>query len=55
MKQKTVFICQSCGTRSPKWLGRCPGCGEWNTLIEEVEEERSPAAEPSFAPAEPLR
>lgn len=31
----TVFICQSCGTQSPKWLGRCPGCGEWNTLLEE--------------------
>ncbi|MBN2206491.1 MAG: DNA repair protein RadA [Candidatus Aminicenantes bacterium] len=53
MKSKTVFICQSCGTRSPKWLGRCPGCGEWNSLVEEVDEERGPAAEPSFAPAEP--
>ncbi|MCJ7588716.1 MAG: DNA repair protein RadA [Candidatus Aminicenantes bacterium] len=55
MKHRTVFICQGCGTRSPKWLGRCPGCGEWNTLIEEVDEERSPAAESAFAPAEPLR
>jgi DNA repair protein RadA/Sms len=54
MKVKTVFICQSCGTRSPKWLGRCPSCGEWNSLVEEMDEERSPAAEPSFAPAEPL-
>jgi DNA repair protein RadA/Sms len=54
MKHKTVFICQSCGTRSPKWLGRCPGCGEWNTFIEEVDEERIPAAESSFAPAESM-
>jgi DNA repair protein RadA/Sms len=31
-----VFACQSCGTTSPKWLGRCPNCGEWNTYIEEI-------------------
>lgn len=29
------FVCQSCGTVSPKWLGRCPGCGEWESLVEE--------------------
>jgi len=29
------FVCQECGYQSPKWLGRCPACGEWNTLIEE--------------------
>jgi len=39
MKDKTVFICQGCGARSPKWLGRCSACGEWNTLVEEIEEE----------------
>ena len=35
-KQKTAFFCQNCGTQSPKWLGKCPGCGEWNTFVEEV-------------------
>lgn len=35
-KSKTVFFCQSCGTQSPKWIGRCPACGEWNTYVEEV-------------------
>jgi DNA repair protein RadA/Sms len=35
MKQKTVFACQECGAQSPKWLGRCPECGAWNSLIEE--------------------
>lgn len=35
---KTVFVCQSCGSISPKWLGRCPVCGEYNTIIEEQEE-----------------
>ena len=52
MKQKTAFICQNCGFHSPKWLGRCPNCGEWNTLIEEVEEEVT--AEFSFLPSEPI-
>jgi len=33
---KTVFLCQGCGASSPKWLGRCPECGEWNTFAEEV-------------------
>jgi DNA repair protein RadA/Sms len=35
MKQKTVFVCQECGAQSPKWLGRCPECGAWNSLVEE--------------------
>ena len=50
---KTVFICQACGFRSPKWLGRCPTCGEWNSLVEEVEE-AGPPAEYAFAPSEAL-
>ncbi len=32
---KTAYVCQACGHRSPKWMGRCPGCEEWNTLAEE--------------------
>jgi len=36
MKEKKGFICQNCGYESPKWLGRCPNCGEWNTFAEEV-------------------
>ncbi|MDE6576970.1 MAG: DNA repair protein RadA [Muribaculaceae bacterium] len=34
-KFKTVYFCQSCGYESPKWLGKCPSCGEWNTFAEE--------------------
>ncbi len=37
-KPKTVFACQKCGAQSPRWLGRCPECGDWNTYVEEVEE-----------------
>lgn len=32
---KAVFVCQECGAQSPKWLGRCPECGAWNSLVEE--------------------
>ncbi|MBP5572543.1 MAG: DNA repair protein RadA [Bacteroidales bacterium] len=51
-KEKTVFFCKSCGNESPKWFGKCPACGEWNTCVEEKEakgkkqearSERSPA------------
>ncbi|MHC9532243.1 DNA repair protein RadA [Dellaglioa sp. L3N] len=37
-KVKTQFVCQNCGYTSPKYLGRCPNCGEWNTLVEEREQ-----------------
>jgi DNA repair protein RadA/Sms len=35
MKIKTHYVCQECGTTSPKWLGRCTGCGNWNSMVEE--------------------
>ncbi|OGW37019.1 MAG: DNA repair protein RadA [Nitrospirae bacterium GWC2_56_14] len=34
-KIKTVYVCQSCGTQSPRWMGKCPDCGAWNTMVEE--------------------
>lgn len=36
MKTKTVYFCNNCGHESPKWLGKCPGCGEWNSFVEET-------------------
>ena len=35
-KIKSVYICSDCGYESPKWYGKCPGCGEWNTMNEEI-------------------
>jgi DNA repair protein RadA/Sms len=35
-KPKSTFVCQSCGEESPRWQGQCYGCGQWNTLIEEI-------------------
>ena len=32
---KSAFVCQSCGYTMPKWMGRCPGCGQWNSIVEE--------------------
>ena len=36
MKTKSVFVCSECGTESPKWMGKCPGCSAWNTMVEEI-------------------
>lgn len=35
-KEKTVFLCGECGYESPRWMGKCPACGAWNTLVEEA-------------------
>lgn len=35
-RSKTVFVCSECGYETPKWAGKCPGCGEWNTMVEDV-------------------
>ncbi len=35
-KTKTAFFCNNCGAQSPRWIGKCPSCGEWNTYTEEV-------------------
>ena len=35
-KEKTLYSCNECGGTSPKWLGKCPHCGAWNTLIESI-------------------
>ncbi len=48
-KTKTVFYCTACGNESPKWQGRCPACGAWNTLEEHVEKP-SPIGKASASP-----
>lgn len=50
-RTRTRYVCQTCGHESAKWMGRCPSCGEWNTLVEEPESPpgravRRPPAEP---------
>ena len=41
-KAKTVFYCTSCGNETPKWMGRCPGCGAYNTMEEHIEKPAAP-------------
>lgn len=54
-KTKTLYFCQNCGHESPKWLGRCPACQQWNTFVEEVVV-KTPAAQHRYSgtPAKPL-
>ena len=42
-KSKTIYVCSECGYETPRWLGKCPDCGSWNTLLEQ---EAVPAAKP---------
>lgn len=43
-KSKWTYMCQNCGYESPQWLGKCPDCGEWNTMVEQVQEPVAPAS-----------
>lgn len=49
-KEKTVWYCSSCGNESPKWMGRCPACGEWNTMVEHKLAPEKPARQVSGGP-----
>lgn len=48
MKTKTVYVCSDCGAESPKWIGKCPSCGAWNTYVEEIVSKEPPAKRPLF-------
>ncbi|RME40597.1 MAG: DNA repair protein RadA, partial [Deltaproteobacteria bacterium] len=52
-KAKKVFVCTNCGATSPKWVGKCPACEEWNTYQEEVIVRETPAARRAQAWADP--
>lgn len=56
-KAKTVFLCDECGETSPKWMGRCPGCGAWNTMVEERVHEapKGRSAAIGFTGSKPLK
>lgn len=46
MKSKTSYICSECGYKSPKWMGKCPGCGSWNTIQETLEQKETKVSSP---------
>lgn len=47
MKERTVYFCTECGNESPKWAGRCPSCGAWNSLVEQRAEKAKRPSSPS--------
>ena len=53
MKVKTIYKCTNCGYKSPKWIGKCPECGEWNTLME-IEEVKNGAKVAKAATKQPV-
>lgn len=54
-KSKSIYSCTECGATSPKWQGQCPGCAEWNTLVESVAEKATGHRYESLAPVARLR
>lgn len=50
-KARTVYYCQNCGHQSPKWLGKCPSCGEWNTFVEEIVQKEEKSDKGSWRPS----
>lgn len=54
-KAKSIYVCSECGASSPKWQGQCPGCSEWNTLVESVAEKASGHRFESLAPTARLQ
>lgn len=54
-KSKSLYICSACGYESPKWFGCCPGCGEWNTMSEEIVSQAAAAKSKNARPVQSLR
>ena len=51
-KEKTVYVCSNCGQESPKWVGKCPSCGQWNTYVEEIVRKEPSNARPQILPTQ---
>jgi DNA repair protein RadA/Sms len=54
-KVKTVFICSNCGANSPKWIGNCPSCKEWNTYVEEIVHKEKSKSESNYSLKKEIR
>jgi DNA repair protein RadA/Sms len=48
-KARSVYICQNCGAEAPKWIGKCPACGQWNTYVEEIIQKSSKTSRSKFS------
>lgn len=54
-KEKTIFFCQSCGNEYSKWMGQCPACKEWNSLVEETKKVTRPGKTKGLSAPEPVK
>ena len=54
MKSKTIFVCKECGNESVKWMGKCPACGSWNSMIEETLTKTSSSSQTSYKKTNPV-
>src|SRR4029450_5462012 len=54
-KLKTRYVCSNCGSAQMRWTGRCPDCGEWNTLVEEVFQENKSGPRPAVVSNAPQK
>ena len=54
-KTRSFYVCQNCGVDSPKWIGKCPSCGEWNTFVEEIIHKENSSSKISMAGFEPIK
>src|SRR5690554_1624199 len=53
-KSSVIFVCQTCGAESPRWMGRCPNCSEWNTMVEETVQRSKKAASTWVSRSKPV-
>ncbi|MBQ4101034.1 MAG: DNA repair protein RadA, partial [Oscillospiraceae bacterium] len=53
-KPKNIYVCSECGYESPKWYGKCPDCGAWNSFVEEIKQVAS-ATKGVFVPTSALK
>jgi len=53
-KEKSYFVCQECGYSSPKWMGKCPSCGAWNSMVEEKNLPKTSSLATPYKPPQPV-
>lgn len=53
-KTRTIFICQQCGSQQTRWMGKCPDCGTWDSLVEQIERKESSGRSRSVSPVQGL-
>ncbi|MDW8066094.1 MAG: DNA repair protein RadA [Aquificaceae bacterium] len=53
-REKSLFVCQECGFSSPRWLGKCPSCGSWNSMVEEKHLQKTYVAKPVVKTPKPV-